>query len=159
MGKLITPFMYEDKLSGLAESFPLSLTDEVRQAITLPVCNAQPADSGPPAIGRFFRGTQQGALLAHKVTGWSGYVGKTAVWQPTQKMRKTVDFERAVSYVLMIVNSAPGARWVYWCAHNGDIYKTYKTAGLKHIPFRGQVMYFERKSITASQTLIVIGYY
>lgn len=66
MPKLATPVQYEPSLEGLNDIRPLQLADEVKVVIPYPVLCSNPPSTGRPAMGKFVRCNQQGALLKHK---------------------------------------------------------------------------------------------
>ena len=63
MPKLITPVSFSDKLSVCGKIGQPDITDEVRQAVALPIADLQPAGAKPPAQGKFLQSSNLGTLL------------------------------------------------------------------------------------------------
>lgn len=74
MPRLATPLQYEPSIEGLNDIRPLQLADEGKIVIPMPVLCQNPPTKDKPAVGRFARCSQQGALLKSMPEGVKNYL-------------------------------------------------------------------------------------
>lgn len=159
MSKLQTPFMYEDKLAGLAESFPLKLKDEASQVISLPVCDIQPADSQPPAVGRFLSATQSGGLLCKNRAGLTNRESFLLEWATDEWDVRLVEFSQVVYRVGLQIKVVHPLRMIVWCDSERFFLKGYFPVGFYDLPFRGTKIYFYAYYFGGECVIEVHGFY
>ena len=135
------PVNYEPVLSGLNEVRDLSLADEGRLSLDIPVLNSQPATNENIGIGKFLR-CNPGTLIwnPNKFTADPQYYTYSMTAFETSTLLRV--FDPAVEFILLRVSDWTDPAWFEW--RNQDYsttLKSYNGNGCYLIPFVGTDFY------------------
>lgn len=145
MAKLLTPFGYENKLAGLSESLPLALQDEGRQIIDLPLADLQPAGGKCPAVGKFLRCNQQGALLQKCTEQHFENVEHIASGDITGNVLQLAEFSQKVYKVVVFCTYTMLGCFVDWATPDGTLIKALSFGISKQCDFVGTKFYYQTR--------------
>ena len=160
MAKLITPIVYENKLAGLSDSFPLTLQAESRAVIDLPLADLQPADDKGSAVGKFLQCDNQGVLLRSGRDKDYKNIETFNVALLGMITELTVSFSQKVYGVNINYYSAPWAGFIiHWGTLAGPHYASIGFRETKFWPFVGTDIVLSVDDLTYSHCCYVSGFY
>lgn len=160
MPKLITPVSYSDKLAVCEQIGQPDMSDEIRQVIDLPLADLQPADNKPPAVGKFLRASQQGALLKHLSEQGFTSVEYTGLINKTGSDTWLFQFAQLVSFVIVRWTTIIDFGQSYWATPSGGIIKDFVYGVYTVCNFRGTDFYYAHRNDTGGTLLYQIyGFY
>lgn len=135
--KLLTPVQYESVLSGLNDIRPLSLSDEGRMSLSIPVLNAEPVSNEKTARGKFLRCHNGSALISDSVS-YSQYQLKQKFVVPAQLNISTFTFDPPVNYVIIYVDGLDPPKIIHWVQPvSYEVLASYEAVGTYSIRFSG----------------------
>lgn len=159
MPKLLTPTQYESALDGLNDVRPLSLTDEVKNALELPVLNVNPVDKDKSVVGKLARCNEQGALLKDSGIWANDFQDFMFLIFPHDESIKTASFAQVVKAVILEITGLIMANELWWCAENGDKFIAYRLDGTYFIPFYGDIFRIHKLYKQATLTVKIYGFF
>ena len=113
MLKLATPIQYEDSLDELNTIRPLSLTDEGKIELVIPILNVNPVSSGRPVIGKLLRCNQVGSLVGNSSIGYSNVQELSHIFS-TPPRTWLCQFSQVVSVVVLRGTILVGSPVTWW---------------------------------------------
>lgn len=160
MPKLMTPIQYEPSLEGLNAVRPLQLLDEGKSIISYPVLCKNAPSEGRPAIGKFARCSQQGALLKKSNTLFHNLESNFFPISENTPLEHYI-FQQKVYKVTIRYTDGYGTTGVWWCNYDGSIHFTELPFGVwMTLPFVGRSFHIVGEGVAYWQgTVILFGFY
>lgn len=143
MGKLITPLHFEPAIDGLNIVKPINLADEIKQELSLPVANRNPASINRPVDGKLLQSDNQGAGLFRNSGGYDNvesitqdfthtmYYGSVTFSQIIKHLTVRYTFNQP-TFQLRLTDS--DHMWAWYTVVEGET---------NDIPFRGEKVWFQ----------------
>lgn len=155
--KLLRPVQYESVLGSLNKARPLSLADEGRVILSIPVLNAEPASNEKTARGKFLR-CSQGSPLVFNPNIYSGYhLDSYSIGNSTGLSCNPV-YDPPAEEILLNITVWVGGPTCHWRDPDYNITLfSYTGLGSHYIPYRGSA--FHLKLQTGPAGLIDVDIY
>ncbi|GAG63498.1 unnamed protein product [marine sediment metagenome] len=160
MQKLLTPVQYEPLLDELNRVRPLVLTDESRSTLDNAVVNVNPVGDNRPAIGKFARCNQGGALLKSEPL-WADDSFSQGITISNAGALVSLTVDKRILGVITRFSIFADPFFVWWCNPAGDIkYTQIASTAWVFLPFVGHKIHFLGEGIPPwGGTITVIGCY
>jgi hypothetical protein len=120
MLKIATPIIFESSLEGLNALRPLFLTDHSRFLLDYSIACLNPANRIRPAVGKFLRNTDGGALLSNRVCKYPNVESLTYNFDAAHALY-TYNFSQCVSFVNVYPYNKVGIPFLWWTDPSGAI--------------------------------------
>lgn len=155
--KLLKPVQYESVIGSLNKARPLSLADEGRVILSIPVLNAEPASNEKTVRGKFLR-CSQGSPLVFDPNIYSGYHLDSYSAGNSQGVSCNPVYDPPAKEILLHITLSAGGPTCEWRDSSYVItLVSYTGVGTYFIPYNGSA--FKLKLQTGPAGLIDVDIY